>query len=982
METNKIAFAVCMASMVIGYFFIFSSSYEYYILMLSNFIAILIHENQFCQAIIMSSVSAYILYIMRVIFRSYILPHLLTMSSSVTIHNTDPNFSAVIDFLSKIALAQLSGSQSSIQAVTKEKKMNRKDWIQDWLGTNTRDKAVFDFRPDCDHAIHTFFYNGKKIQLSRSKSEALMGGYSEKPFTPESLTLSIWGSDNSVLKELLSEALLASHEEKTKGTLSIFVQASSSWLNGWELAMTKNARSKDSVILDVDDMEFMLNDARKFLASAQWYLEKGIPYRRGYLLYGPPGCGKTSFAQVLAGELGLDICMLNLTHKGVDDNSLCEYLRDAPRNSIIVLEDVDAIFTERSLSSSSKANKRDSVDCSVSFSGLLNAIDGVASQEGKLFFMTTNHIEKLDAALIRPGRCDLKLEVKLATKMQIERMFLRFYPNETELMHQFVSQIPANELSMASLQGHFLNDSQSAQECVERVSDLLQSIKHQYQTSNKTIYDHLHRLHLERYAPVFEYAGYINTDNLSECKIEDLLPLSLELKYDLQSQNLIKRLLSNDDKIMKEMYAIATVSEIRSSFLSAYPTSYEKIFGEIAPFLRRQQSHNKYSASLTVASLQSASDLDAFPPLLSPGMPSPGMLSLGGRQVSISSNTTDASPEQIDGLCRMFCEALCRNGKGVVSLYNLQKLLEIHPSRPLCAIESASHFVQSDDSMDYRYKAITKYSLYQFLKRAGAGKYLHKFKSKDVLTVEDFLNLETKDSSLKIKFRIPQHVAKFLTQIIEKKIESQQFINFGYHYRPRIIHTFITFYNSQKGLDLNPSDDSTYDGDGDETSELENSNDECKVSTIDTAVEVWDAVSLERYAYEYALLLTDQRGLAKVSLIEILNHLENHKQNPYMAVSSAVRDVLNASPPPAPPKPAPPPVPTEWVYAWLKESTDVDLSHHADAFIAQQLCSKEDLVVGGFVLDDNTLENVLSVSKLGERWRIKDMHQKLLNSTK
>ena len=73
----------------------------------------------------------------------------------------------------------------------------------------------------------------------------------------------------------------------------------------------------------------------------------GIPYRRGYLLHGPPGCGKSSFITALAGELGFSICVLNLSERGLSDDRLHHLLAVAPTESIILLEDVDAAFVSR-----------------------------------------------------------------------------------------------------------------------------------------------------------------------------------------------------------------------------------------------------------------------------------------------------------------------------------------------------------------------------------------------------------------------------------------------------------------------------------------------------------------------------------------------------------------------------------------------------------------------------------------------------------
>lgn len=140
------------------------------------------------------------------------------------------------------------------------------------------------------------------------------------------------------------------------------------------------------------------------------------------MLYGEPGTGKTSFTQAIAGALKLHICYLNLSGDNLDDDGLNRALNDAPSHSIILLEDIDGIFAGRESVQSEKSGRR------VSFSGLLNALDGVRSQEGRVLFMTTNHREKLDPALLRPGRCDLQVEMNNASYKQMKQLFLRFFP--------------------------------------------------------------------------------------------------------------------------------------------------------------------------------------------------------------------------------------------------------------------------------------------------------------------------------------------------------------------------------------------------------------------------------------------------------------------------------------------------------------------------------------------------------------------------
>jgi len=210
------------------------------------------------------------------------------------------------------------------------------------------------------------------------------------------------------------------------------------------------------------------DDIKTFLERRQWYADRGIPYRRGYLLYGPPGSGKTSFIQALAGSLSYDICLLNLAERGFTDDKLNHLLSNAPERSFILIEDVDAAFSKR------VQTGEDGYQSAVTFSGFLNALDGVASGEERIVFMTTNHLERLDPALIRPGRVDMAELVDDATPDQAKTLFIRFYgggENVTEMTEEDVQQlaeklrhIVQNEMqhgrrvSMAALQGLFIRN--------------------------------------------------------------------------------------------------------------------------------------------------------------------------------------------------------------------------------------------------------------------------------------------------------------------------------------------------------------------------------------------------------------------------------------------------------------------------------------------------------------------------------------------
>lgn len=241
---------------------------------------------------------------------------------------------------------------------------------------------------------------------------------------------------------------LKAHEGKTV----MYTAMGSEWR---PFGHPRKRRPLESVVLDTGIGERILSDCQEFIENPGWYSDRGIPYRRGYLLHGPPGCGKSSFITALAGEIEFGICVLNLSERGLSDDRLNHLLSVAPQQTIILLEDVDAAFISREDTVKQKAAYEGL--SRVTFSGLLNCLDGVASSEARILFMTTNYLERLDPALIRPGRVDVKEYIGWCSAHQVRNMFLRFYQDE-QLSLEFSEAVAKSgkNVSPAQIQAYFM----------------------------------------------------------------------------------------------------------------------------------------------------------------------------------------------------------------------------------------------------------------------------------------------------------------------------------------------------------------------------------------------------------------------------------------------------------------------------------------------------------------------------------------------
>jgi chaperone BCS1 len=293
--------------------------------------------------------------------------------------------------------------------------------------------------------MHLMTYRRRLLILHRTRRELQNGGSAAYQ---ESLTLQLVGGNRAMVEAILAEAHTASFL-RTPGVSILTAQGAC-----WSSVSWQHKRPLGSLVLADNILEDVLADLREFYGSSAWYAERGIPYRRGYLLHGPPGTGKTTMVVALAGELKLSVGVLSLSSKVLSDEGLRTLVDALPAATVLLIEDVDCIFKER---------RTTDLQTGVTLSGLLNALDGVSSRDGRVLFMTTNHPERLDPALIRPGRVDRKVELGYSTPDQARRLFLWFYrdcgisPEELEgLAEHFAAQVARGRVCMAAIQEHLL----------------------------------------------------------------------------------------------------------------------------------------------------------------------------------------------------------------------------------------------------------------------------------------------------------------------------------------------------------------------------------------------------------------------------------------------------------------------------------------------------------------------------------------------
>ena len=267
-------------------------------------------------------------------------------------------------------------------------------------------------------------------------------------------------------ESLCNEATEFQYQANRQNETMIKVFIGSEDLGCWELLNTRRKRPWSSIALPRKIKEDFLKDLETFIAGRNFYETHGLRYKRIYLLNGPSGTGKSSLIEAVAGKLNFNLCYLNLSSQ-MDNSRLCRLMADLKKDSIVVIEDIDSLGVAQ--------EERDQNQTAITYSYILNLLDGGLYVDGMILVMTCNNRKKLGEALTRFSRIDRIYNFDAIQEEEIRQLFYTFLPSSLHSQcNTFIETVKyKSELTASLLQEFFLRIKQEYPDGLDNKGQIL-----------------------------------------------------------------------------------------------------------------------------------------------------------------------------------------------------------------------------------------------------------------------------------------------------------------------------------------------------------------------------------------------------------------------------------------------------------------------------------------------------------------------------
>ena len=332
------------------------------------------------------------------------------MTVHVEAMNTDEPFHWLSEWINTTTYAR---RMRRIRVVKKHR--SQAEEIKEEIAGDTTNSDEWSF--GAGEGRHLFLHGGRPIVFERK----LMSESSKGTDVMERITIRTLGRSREPLLRVIEEA------REIMGLDDDMIRVYSWASHYWDELTRRSPRTMDSVVMDHDAKRILLEDVRRFRDSREWYSARGIPYHRGYLVSGEPGTGKSSLVTALAHEFDRSLAVLNLGAM-MGDREMEKAFYRVPRNGILVLEDIDAAHRSRVVRGTDDGEETRE-GTTITLSGLLNCLDGLPTPDGLIVVMTTNYPDRLDPAIMRPGRADMHVRLGPLDEGLRKEFFDMFYPN-------------------------------------------------------------------------------------------------------------------------------------------------------------------------------------------------------------------------------------------------------------------------------------------------------------------------------------------------------------------------------------------------------------------------------------------------------------------------------------------------------------------------------------------------------------------------